>query len=150
MFESPWFTRTWVIREVMLCKRLLILIGPLLREPKSTSDDYYLHKRCPQVYQMRKAYQSEYRNSGERKGNMNLRYWRLSDLLRDTHQFGGFVPRDRLYAILPLFEKPIPTILKPDYSKPIREVFTGLSWSLISSDDPDALCHARVFSGWHF
>lgn len=56
---------------------------------------------------------------------------RLFWILKQTASFQCGDPRDKLYAILPLFQSPAPLLLRPHYGKSVEEVFADLTWFLL-------------------
>lgn len=61
-----------------------------------------------------------------------IKFSKLLHVLDATKHFKCTDGRDKLFAILPLFQTPIPALLLPDYSKTLDEVYTDLSWYLIN------------------
>ncbi|KAK4508642.1 hypothetical protein PRZ48_002381 [Zasmidium cellare] len=218
LLERPWFTRTWVIQELMLSKRMTLVIGrqmlalsdllslcaakwiqlPALlwmrndfvhdyarRPPKSWDeagvpggdeilDRHEVQQAGTEVAEapaegiggndepvetsdkgkqpardVKRPIEETPRRTQEddlpskESGHINLNYWMLHDILRQTAGFGCRDPRDKLFAILPLFKKPIPALLYPDYKKTTQEVFTDLSWFLLQQELPQCLEYAR-------
>jgi len=105
----------------------------------------------PPVMQM--SMQSAYVGAGEgvasRKDDENgtsgseMSPKRLFRQLLATANFKCKDPRDKLFAILPLFTGTLPSLLRPDYSKSLHEVFTDLTWYFINHGVLDALSLAR-------
>ncbi|PPJ56649.1 hypothetical protein CBER1_01838 [Cercospora berteroae] len=76
-------------------------------------------------------------------GHTNLPYWRLLGILERTRHFECSDARDKLYAILPLFAKPIPEILLPNYEKTIEETYTDLSWFILHDGQSELFANAQ-------
>ena len=151
--RSRWCERTWIIQEVVLARDINIIVESALLVPldlfiisKSTRDHL-----LPQVFRIRNDLSREYSKhvSSQISANapetlMNLSYWRLFDIMVFFREFGCQDPRDKLFAILPLFVQPAPPMLRPNDSKTTREVYTDLSWFLIDYDTPKALSLAGI------
>ena len=145
LFNSPWFLRTWVVQEVMLPRRLYVFLGPKIRVNfESIWPSSYSFSIWPLIFEMRQNFHLEYSDPIGRKGYMNLNYWRLFELMESTNHVGCHDSRDKLFAILPLFLRPIPEILRPDYSKTVVHVYADLSWFLINYDVPESLSFAGI------
>lgn len=172
-FRRHWFTRTWIIQEVMLSTKLLFLVGdrdiPWARmemsedavvgiatnqrrsSPRAVAVEFPL----PQIFKMREMFgvihtetigssssASNSNRSAQQYGSHSVHsngvdWWRLFSVLKLTNRFQCRDPRDKVFAILHLFEQPIPRILAPDYSKSLGEVYTDLSWFLITCNIPE-------------
>lgn len=160
----PWFTRTWIIQEVMLSRSLHVLIGRHtypwsvfvnLQSLLTGAHGYSLPTVVRMYWQFAHEYGKRSRPGdaymGELKppsmdgttgyieradngSHFDLAYWRLCDLLRQTGHFQCRDPRDKLFALVPLFEPPIPALLCPDYTKTVAEVYIDLSWFLLEYD----------------
>ncbi|KAF2168551.1 hypothetical protein M409DRAFT_53209 [Zasmidium cellare ATCC 36951] len=218
LLNRPWFSRTWVIQELLLSREVIVVIGldrmawkdflafceakkselhlPTLmtmrtefsleyarRPPKGWDDGDMpgpemaddddddvlaaLSRNVPRQMpssslsptkqakttaparilenvkgaNISRAGHSDQERSSKETGQMNLNYWRLPDILEMTHEFKCQDPRDALFAILPLFSRPIPNLLHPDYQKTPQEVFADLSWFLIEQGNVTAFRH---------
>ncbi|KAF7185599.1 Heterokaryon incompatibility protein 6, OR allele [Pseudocercospora fuligena] len=186
LLMRPWFSRTWVIQELLLSKRVTLLVGAR-RLPYLQLLSVCIERdlELPTLLEMRKQFAHEYggrpskrmeedeasrdqtvfmfdngqkgkdhnamSSSGASRqpkmsqdsGRTDLAYWRLPELLEHTRSFGCQDPRDKLFALLPLFQKPIPSALAPNYSKTTQEVFTDLSWFMLEQKLPYALSHVN-------
>ncbi len=56
---------------------------------------------------------------------------RVGHLLQTTLAFEATDPRDKVFALLGLVHEDDRSALKPDYSKPIQQVYTELAHHLI-------------------
>lgn len=75
----------------------------------------------------------------QKSGRPMLPFHRLYELMEKTRDLQCFDPRDRLFAMISLFQKPTPKFLSPDYSKTIPQVYTDLMWFFIRLDIADSL-----------
>lgn len=134
LFQSRWVQRTWIIQEVMFARNLYVILGWGLRVPLEPIVATLPPSGLPYVFRMRgKNFdESAPYSAFQAHGALgDLRYRRLPQLMQTTRHFECQDPRDKLFALLPLFEQPVPATLTPDYSKRVSEVYTDLAWFLI-------------------
>ncbi|KAK3682016.1 hypothetical protein LTR37_020662 [Vermiconidia calcicola] len=172
-FTRPWFLRTWIVQETMLSSAFVVVFGEeeilwhtvmvvteAMQEMKALLHGNRHPSRnqvdenftLPPIIAMRRSLglvggKALYPQSGPSEYQTGLKLWRLLSVLRLTSRFDCRDPRDKLYAILPLFERPIPKLLVPDYSKTTEEVYADCTWFLLSYDDPDVLLLAGQEQG---
>lgn len=102
--------------------------------------DISTHVRYPSIQryepEMRPLDLGHRRESSRQKARRTkgLEYAYLMGILERTNDFGCLDPRDRLFAIISLFEKPTPPLLVPDYSKTVQQVYTDLSWYFLQQN----------------
>ena len=158
LVSCAWFTRTWIVQEVMLSRRLFFLIGG--RRLDLAVVERHVHEKnlsetCPYVLKMYMELSHEYgklptfnsflrpddpRRSAE--NHFELNHWRLREVLVATQSFQYLDPRERLFAILPLFAQPLPKPLVLDYSKTVEQVYSDLSWFLLDHGMMETLVFA--------
>lgn len=150
LLERQWFTRTWVIQEVLLSRSLYFVIGnqriawldlialcdarqisrPELFELRAeVAHDYA--RRMPKSWAEQETDVEEGTFRTKEAGHTNLPYWRLLGFLDRTRHFECSDARDKLFAILPLFAKPTPQLLIPDYTKTLEQTYSDLSWFML-------------------
>ncbi|RMY21294.1 hypothetical protein D0866_12317 [Hortaea werneckii] len=169
MAQRPWFRRTWVVQELMLSRRPVIITEdgmiPLSSHALDIRDSVvgeatvldlyvelsYEYGKTPRPVMFRrdsgplvasdeseKGTETDESEEGteiaEEPSQLALNLWRLPEILLLTCKFGCADPRDKVFAILPLFARPIPDLLQPDYSKAVEDVFTDVSWFMINYD----------------
>ncbi|EME83958.1 uncharacterized protein MYCFIDRAFT_214556 [Pseudocercospora fijiensis CIRAD86] len=91
------------------------------------------------------TYQSVFQS--QKSGRPMLPFYRLHELMEKTRGLHCFDPRDRIFAMISLFQKPIPKFITPDYAKSIPQVYTDLMWFFIRLDISDALNSAGPVRG---
>lgn len=171
LFKHAWFTRTWIVQEVLSSLTLSVLFDKVdlawsvLEDSKRNETGKWIYKQdvnVPEIIRMRQSmilgrnwevarnlathvrypsipqyepemraldldYRSESGHQRSRRKN-GLSYSHLFDTLERTKDFGCLDPRDRLFAVISLFEKPTPSEIAPDYTKPLQQVYIDLSW----------------------
>ncbi|KAI7309926.1 hypothetical protein KC315_g12798 [Hortaea werneckii] len=168
MAQRPWFRRTWVVQELMLSRRPVIITEdgmiPLSSHAmhlrysvlgevtvldlyvelgheygKTTQPALFAVKRPPSFP---RAERNEGAEIAQEPLQLALNLWRLPEILLLTCEFGCADPRDKVFAILPLFARPIPDLLQPDYAKAVEDVFIDASWFMINYDSTALLALA--------
>lgn len=179
-FAQSWFTRMWVVQEVLLADRVLVLWGQhsfpwrcvelfatlpsqLMRWTKLLGDsdfrivNEYRERRLisplvanpPAVHwpipwsRTREHHVSEM-TSDDTGMQVAFSYCpeaghvahsaarTLFDLLESSCKLRCRDPRDKLFALLALFERNAPSEIAVDYSRSTADVYRSLSWWLIS------------------
>ena len=133
IYQSPWFTRGWVVQEAVLSHRAMMILGQNLFEFERLEFSLFfiikskLHEhaiiRLPRLVLMPMTIkmireESEYRNL--------LRLLRVLHLSRTTD------PRDKIYCLLGLADD-IGTAPTPDYSQSVEEVYRTFAVHFIKS-----------------
>jgi hypothetical protein len=165
LLQRPWFTRTWIIQEVLLSRELLVQAGSDtikwtwlyklapgkngmvdVHHSFSASDEAKLIKRLERAGKTRaigrrlrrRSYESIWNSRGHRPAMTTLLTWQcridyghVFDMLCETSDYGCEDPRDKLFAILSLFEGDVPSDLEPDYSRSTEEVYMNISRFLL-------------------
>ncbi|KIN05381.1 hypothetical protein OIDMADRAFT_51193 [Oidiodendron maius Zn] len=140
MMNKPYFERIWVVQECRVASDVLILWGA-----EQFSWDEYFHT----------YFWSAVNNAGDYgRGSKSVTLnWPNSQILFSTTNYGDFGlkldwiglleetkthkstdSRDKLYALLGLFEENGPSI-RPDYHKPASEVFADFTANMIPQMD---------------
>ena len=162
--QCAWFARTWAIQELLLSRNTLFRLGgcdmplwfvqrhlikrDLERETVGAAYVLNLQKNLNRDYGKGRLVDDDFdpediepRPSGTDASKpvqtISLPYWRLFDILVATRSSGCADQRDKLFAILPLFQPPIPKRLVPAYSKSVEEVYADLTWFFLDSDVAD-------------
>lgn len=161
LLSRPWHRRTWVIQEVLLSKLLVVQAGRHMiafehickllsrfidqRSRNLGVLDMFIRYGSEPVTQTRHLHRfgwlgprsskvriSAFETAVPSKGY--LRYWQLFNLLLETSDYQCRDARDKLYALLSLFDGDIPSELTPDYSLDIDEVYANVTRFLLMSE----------------
>lgn len=171
--DRSWFTRTWVIQEVLLSRRLVVQAG-------IDRIDWMAFRRLQPgrggVVDLKAYFSAKslgkrmYKGSNLKRSaswdelwgdrqiqprsfmkllstNGLIDFGHLFDLMCETSSYGCTDPRDKLFAVLSLFQGPIPAGLEPDYSRSIEDVFTNISRFLLCYGVVKSLSAARGVGG---
>ncbi|KIW98783.1 uncharacterized protein Z519_00446 [Cladophialophora bantiana CBS 173.52] len=133
LLQVPWFKRIWVIQEVAVAKRLLIVSG------RNEVEGHYfakLHRRfLPRV--QNKKLRSKLEELGPLLGFMGSEIdseakSELLDLLQHFRSWNSTNPRDRIYALrgLAIDGLEVPE-LKPNYKLPVQTVYERVARYMI-------------------
>ncbi|KAF2669536.1 hypothetical protein BT63DRAFT_263718 [Microthyrium microscopicum] len=171
ILSRPWFTRTWVIQEVLLSKRLVIQAGKNRIEETAlasqvTSGGGVLNMKeifpadLRRLRKQRVSGNREHRSMGmlrtdaeesKRSQTTGARTSGSDTLTNSIHLFNVLCesasyqcedPRDKLFAIISLLEGDIPPDLEANYSRSVEEVYTNISRHLLSHGATKALAAA--------
>lgn len=128
--SRAWFTRTWVLQELYSAKQVEVRCGRVSVSWEALEDyyrsyrssDHRLQFRVPAVHKVMAFASRDRRPSGDETGQ------RLLKLLVETRQCLSSDPRDKLYGILPMLgtDRDLP-FLRPDYHRPVNELFTDIA-----------------------
>lgn len=165
LYNSPWFTRIWVVQEFLLSKKIsMVTDGYECLVPWHIVEEAYgkwsvtdLLTNMPDLVVMR------HRRSGKGKMDLieattsvlkvmdphnseqlGLEWQSLLEVLETTQHFKCQDSRDKLWAMLSFFPTPTPSLLLPDYSKRPSDVFANLTWFLLLGNLPDVLSLASL------
>lgn len=156
-YRSPWFTRTWIVQEVMLARRLVVVpeFGGQPISWRHVNHAYSIWSKksfswdVPDVVRLKQAGNDfcVVSDSALKPFNIGagMDYGQLFEMLETTRHFRCKEPADKLFAILPLFAQPTPAILSADYSKSVADVFKDLTWFLLLSNQPEILSLASLY-----
>jgi hypothetical protein len=130
--KSKWFTRLWVVQELFLARRAIALWGH--------EEIDFIYFRAPWNKWFEK-------NSHDFPRWCARRSWRFQDALVLTSNLHCSDPRDRVYALLNLYqlhenESAFQNELRhltPDYSKPVNEVFRDMAHLFVRCDEVQRL-----------
>ena len=146
LFEKPYFTRIWVIQELVVSSKAVARCGNL-----TISWDHIeyvarllvvtgLFRALVKVYGSRLRPSFVNSISKCRIGFSDPRSrggMRLAPLLCSTRRFQATDPRDKIIALLGLVEDMGPRTyvpIKPDYSKPVADLFRDVTGQLVVED----------------
>ena len=135
LFSAPWFRRTWVIQEVVLARRGVVMYGDF--------DFDWIHLVNSFMFVDRFViFRPMYSEERIRNGLMNmecilgiiLAYHRTIfeplTALKLTNRFDVFNLKDRIFAVLALLDA-TGEGFKPDYSLPVDQVYQGFAAHLV-------------------
>jgi hypothetical protein len=142
--KSKWFTRLWVVQELLLARRAVALWG--------NEELDFIYLRAPWNKWFDKPGHDFPRWCVSRR-------WTFKDSLVLTSDLHCSDPRDRIYALLNLHqlgneESTFITELRhiiPDYGKPVKEVFCEMAHLFVRSDEAQGLLsqvdhHSQIVS----
>jgi hypothetical protein len=151
IFENPWWTRAWIIQEASTPTnddtRIVHLHGLALKRV-STEHVVWIGKHrftFDQLVEVARYYSKENRGTSSVKSALELdmvqkdrqgrtRRLDLYDLLPMVRRYDCADARDKIYSILAIAGDYQPNDLRPDYSKPVSQIYTGLVRYLIERD----------------
>ncbi|KAK3634150.1 hypothetical protein LTR22_019759 [Elasticomyces elasticus] len=164
-YYSPWFTRTWIVEELMLAQQLdfvtedsesLVPWSIVLKAYRQWRERSLLSD-IPDIILMRhprlknrsssalQNIQCDTRSSVTSRindsivpGTTAFDPQRLFDVLEATRHFKCSDRKDKLFAVLPLFSN-TPDLLRPDYLQSTFEVYRNLTWSFLQHNVSDIL-----------
>ena len=161
LLSRPWFTRTWIVQEVMTARSLWIMksngnllpwwpVGPAAR----TAVRLARSDAIPYVLRLEREHNRDYRLTQHPEDRpdlprkpANFGHWKLWEMLEGTRDLQCEDARDKLYALLPLLVQPVPRLLRPDYSKSIGQVYADIAWFMIEYGVQDVLSTAGIALG---
>jgi hypothetical protein len=151
IFENPWWTRAWIIQEASTPTtddtRIVHLHGLALKRV-STEHVVWVGKHrftFDQLVGVARHYWKENRGISSVKSALELdmvqkdrqrsaRRLDLYDLLPMARRYDCADARDKIYSIMAIAGDYQPNDLRPDYSKPVSQIYTGLVRYLIERD----------------
>jgi hypothetical protein len=151
-FARPWFSRTWVLQEIINGRSVEIHCGDLSVPWKAFEDynDFQINSYRPYILSgavvrfwetYRFRYRARRRNNDDDdedyvvKPGVNLLY-----TLQKTRGCLSSDPRDKLYGILPLLQDhELEGFSKPDYYQSTEQVFTNLALYLYQQTGPEVI-----------
>ena len=141
IFEMEWFTRIWVLQEVFLAKEAFVLYGDIMTSWSTLlrlHDELY--QRHPGGRGIRKSkpailYRLFTLQSGSSAPGYTPRMPEVDilDVLVAALDLDATDPRDKIFALLNIFPHSTDTILQPDYTKHVADVFRDFTRGWISS-----------------
>ncbi|KAG4424247.1 hypothetical protein IFR04_002651 [Cadophora malorum] len=153
VFSQPWFTRSWMLQEIALAKRVDLVFGgvsldwevfaealpvlgnPLLGRFLGSSDAEYEVTRP--LLGVKNAIIMENCRVLTR-GDSDVT---LDEVLQFSLQFQATKGHDKVYSVLGLVNDQTSESIVPDYNKPVEMVFTETMRSLIQSNSPLSSLH---------
>ena len=148
VFRQPWFTRSWMLQEIALAKRVDLVFGgvsldwevfaqslpvlgnPLLGRFLGSSDAEYEVTRP--LLGVKNAMIMENCRALTR-GDSDVT---LNEVLQFSLQFQATKGHDKVYSVLGLVNDENSEFIVPDYSKSVETVFTETMRSLLQSSRP--------------
>ncbi|KAI9648736.1 hypothetical protein NHQ30_003376 [Ciborinia camelliae] len=140
ILERPWFTRVWVLQELIFsgdpwvqCGRLRVKWEQLFRAIESTSISDFRSSRSPVSYRRFAAMNQRRETFRMNKNSSEVSTRDLLELLASRRGLGVLDPRDMLFAhrgILqgsPDINNSHSMVLVVDYSKRVRSVYADLT-----------------------
>ncbi|KAH9233416.1 hypothetical protein K456DRAFT_1838489 [Colletotrichum gloeosporioides 23] len=150
LIHRDWWSRTWVVQEAWSADgRAVLQCGQQTptRETFQNAMNYHDHwddmgslikgERAGRWEQLQRRY-----GLALHLCKMRLLDGKLSDLLWNTWDREAKDPRDKVFAVLGLVGKNKGLLLKPDYSKSVRQVFCETARDVIRTDSLDILLAA--------
>lgn len=120
-FSNPWFTRLWVLQEVVLNREIVLIRGKvLITWPVFAKAVKRLSKAKLPIPELLGPVAMDSLKRGETWPTLNR-------LLLLSVMYGATNPRDKVYAVLGLVEKIVnladAKAIVPDYQKPLMEIY---------------------------
>ena len=160
LLDRPWFSRVWTLQEAIVAQKALVVCGnweitfgafsygisaagalglPVWNPPNINTGAVGLPLMV--ILPLQNAW-----SRGQ--------HIRLIDLLQHCRSIDATDPRDHLFAPLGILREPIPVLLRPDYSKSIRDVCVRFARYLILQGEGEelllnaGLLQAGVMPSW--
>ncbi|KAI1340885.1 heterokaryon incompatibility protein-domain-containing protein [Xylariaceae sp. FL0016] len=120
LYDLPWFNRLWVIQEVALARRPVCYVGQQTVDAKVivVAAKWMVHRRYARHFGGEEIDGVESASSMYQPGGQPL-----GEQLRQGHRSLCRKPQDKVYGLLGLANPHIAAQIKPDYSKPVSEVY---------------------------
>lgn len=123
LFRRPYFSRLWIVQEVVLAKSLHFYCGS-----SETFIPIFSGSTLELLLTLRKTAPAWMRYSALRQSAASRSLW---SLLQDTNSCRCSDPRDKIFGILSLAIAESEKDIKPDYSLSVEEVYTGIAAFLV-------------------
>ncbi|KAF4536426.1 Heterokaryon incompatibility protein [Lasiodiplodia theobromae] len=136
ILSLSWFTRVWVLQEMAVCKRSVVMLGAETLDWRSLSfgniyslglNPVNMEKDFPRALQL---------SHNDRKPIKDL-----ASLLTIARSCSSTDKRDRIYALLGIFKNRENISISVDYNKPVEELYTEVAWQVI-----EAYSHLELLS----
>jgi Heterokaryon incompatibility protein (HET) len=156
IFKHPWWTRAWIIQEASTPTkndpRIVHLDGLALKrvstehvvwigKQRFTFDQlvevaWFFHEENRGISGVKSALELQMVQKGRQKQGRQKRPRRLDlyDLLPMVRRYDCADARDKIYSVLAIADDYRPGDLRPDYSKPVTQIYTSLVRYLIERD----------------
>jgi hypothetical protein len=137
--NCPWFERMWVVQELGAADTAEILYdGKAVGWGDFLNAAYYLHYTCkfpiPNIHKLTGLEKI-------RRGWNDRKRLSLLELVREFQYRRSTDPRDRIYALLGLMGDGMNSLLQPDYTKPVSDVYARATQHFIlQSRSLDSIC----------
>lgn len=140
LFAKRWVSRVWVIQEVALADRVMMITGDvvfhlsddLLNRIRARARLYNLHTPGPLAW----------------NPHVNAATRDLLSLLHISRNCLSTDPRDKVYGLLGLVGERVQSLIKVDYTQSVEEVLTRTAEAIIvCREDLDILAYASVSQG---
>jgi hypothetical protein len=149
-FARPWFSRTWVLQEIVNGRSVEIYCGNLSIPWQAFEDykDFQINSYRPYslsgaVVSFWENYRFNYRTRRVNNDDDDYVVKPGVSLLYTLQKTRGCLssdPRDKLYGILPLLQHPeLEGLSKPDYHQSTEQVFTNLALYLYRQIGPEII-----------
>ncbi|KAI9927161.1 hypothetical protein MW887_003544 [Aspergillus wentii] len=159
LFEMPWFSRRWIIQEIVLnpdvvicCNRAEISLVRLFQGLNVLSGTALLSRVDSHVVESLVTIYELWKNWS--MGDKKTAQQELISLLPKFHHFGCVDDRDRIYALSALandiptpednsiYADGVPDVF--DYSASVEEVYTAFAATMLSSNPVKLLLYAEM------
>lgn len=128
ILSLSWFTRVWVLQEMAVCKRSVVMLGAETLDWRSLSfgniyslglNPVNMEKDFPRALQL---------SHNDRKPIKDL-----ASLLTIARSCSSTDKRDRIYALLAIFKNKENISISVDYNKRVEELYTEVAWQVIGA-----------------
>lgn len=134
LFWRPWFSRVWVIQEVTVARGASVLCGPSHCQwwHLTTTARYIEDHSLTAITRVDPQTAIKFADLGQRfrEGPPHL----LLELLSQARDSYSTDDRDKIFALLGIAGDAEYSLLKPNYKKPLVDVYTTLTKHLIERD----------------
>ncbi len=152
IFARAWFTRVWVIQEVLVGSQATVLLGPhrfsldmILAFSKAISTlglPKFEPSRTKEVYHVSWSGTMAILNLTDIR--LRRKSYRLIELLARFRMSHSSDPRDKVYSLIGLARK-MDQALTIDYSKSVKDVYLDYAYHLVQTGDAmEMLIHAGI------
>jgi hypothetical protein len=162
LLQNPYWSRTWIIQEIAVAKSVIIMYGPSSRTHRMTWDQFqtvFIKSFATMIKQLFSIQNVSRLASDQFNAIMfyttpvlNISRFQLWSskaaalpYLREVIWQMGYSqatdPRDTVFGILGLIADSEDPLLRPDYTKPVKDVYHDALVHLLAGEDPLLFLH---------
>ncbi|KAF6810077.1 HET domain-containing protein, partial [Colletotrichum musicola] len=139
--SPPWWTRSWIIQELVLASELSVAFGPAeVSWSTFYSDLLDTWKSIPELSRIFSL-------------RLNRDRWQYNGSLGETallaRECAATDPRDKIYSILSLVKPEQAALMKPDYGLQEAEIFTQATFTDIWCNITQKDAYDEALTVWH-
>jgi hypothetical protein len=140
----PWFSRSWVVQEVVVCKSALVVCGQRAMHWDTLQNACKCVMRSGRSHTLMGVQHNAHMMDLLRSTllqNVDHHQRRLTNLLIELRNFRASDPRDKIFSVLGIAIDGTHPALVPDYGSDFQKVFADTTRHLIQTDE-----HLQVLS----